>query len=196
MPMLKKIQNLTYPIPVALIVCRKQKGDESTDNIIPLSWVGILEYRPDHIVYISIGNGKYSAKVIESTGEFGICIATVDMMEKVDICGYTHGDKVDKFKLVNFTKVAAEKINVSLIKECPISMECIVDKIVQVELHRMFIGKIIATHVNEKYLLKNEELDFAKMNILCNINDQYWTIGKKLEDQLYTKKRKTNLFKK
>ena len=196
MTMLKKIQNLTYPIPVALIVCRRKKGDESTDNILPLSWVGILEYKPDHIVYISIGNGKYSAKIIENTREFGICIATVDIMGKVDICGHTHGDKIDKFKLVNFTKVAAEKIDVSLIKESPISMECVVSKIIQVELHKMFIGKIIATHVDEKYLLKNEEPDFKKMNILCNINDQYWTIGKKLEDQLYTKKRKINLLKK
>ena len=192
MTTLKKIQNLTYPIPVALIVCRRKRGDASTDNIIPLSWVGILEYKPHHVVYISIGNGKYSAKIIEDTREFGICIATVDMMEKVDICGHTHGNKVDKFKLVDFSKIAAEKIDVSLIKECPIAMECVVTKIIQVELHKMFIGKIIETHINDKYLLENEEPDIEKMNILCNIKDEYWTVGKKLENQLYTKKKKVN----
>ena len=190
MTILKKIKNLTYPIPVALIVCRRKKGDKSTDNIIPLSWVGILEHKPDHMVYISIGNGKYSTKVIENTREFGICIATADMMEKVDICGHTHGDKVDKFKLVNFTKAAAEKIDVSLIKESPMSMECVVTKIVQVDFHKIFMGKIIATHVSDKYLLENEEPDIKKMNILFNIHDQYWTVGKKLEDLYYTKRRK------
>lgn len=188
MKVLEKIQNLTFPIPVALIVCRGEKEDKSTDNIIPVSWTGILEFKPYHMVYISIGNGKHSVKIIEKTQEFGICIATVDIMEKVDICGHTHGDKVDKFKLVNFTKFSAEKINVSLIKECPISMECIVSEIIQVELHKMFIGKIVKTHVNEKYLLENEEPDFKKMNILCNINDQYWTIGEKLQNLFYTKK--------
>jgi len=188
---LKKIQNLMLPLPVSLVTCRGKKGDESTDNIIPLSWVGIVEYQP-HLVNIVIGKGKHSARIIEKTREFGICIATVDMMEKVDICGYTHGDKVDKFKLTGLTKVTAEKIDVSLIKECPICMECIVEKVITLEMHEMFIGKVLATHINDKYLLEDEEPDIKKMDILCYVNDQYWSLGKRLENLYYSKKKKNN----
>jgi flavin reductase (DIM6/NTAB) family NADH-FMN oxidoreductase RutF len=183
---LKKIQNLMLPLPVSLVTCRGKKGDESTDNIISLSWVGIVEYQP-HLVNIVIGKGKYSAKIIEKTREFGICIATVDMMEKVDICGYTHGDKVDKFKITGLTKVNAEKIDVSLIKECPICMECIVEKVITLKTHEMFIGKVLATHINDKYLLEGEEPDIKKMDILCYVNDQYWSLGKRLENLYYSK---------
>jgi flavin reductase (DIM6/NTAB) family NADH-FMN oxidoreductase RutF len=183
---LKKIQNLMLPLPVSLVTCRGKKGDESTDNIISLSWVGIVEYQP-HLVNIVIGKGKYSAKIIEKTREFGICIATVDMMEKVDICGYTHGDKVDKFKITGLTKVNAEKIDVSLIKECPICMECIVEKVIILKTHEMFIGKVLATHINDKYLLEGEEPDIKKMDILCYVNDQYWSLGKRLENLYYSK---------
>ena len=167
---LKKIKNLMLPVPVSLVTCRGKKGDESTDNIIPLSWVGIVEYQP-HLVNIVIGKGKHSDRIIEKTREFGICIATVDMMEKVDICGYTHGDKVDKFKLSGLIKVTAEKIDVSLIKECPICMECIVEKVITLETHKMFIGKVLVTHINDKYLLEGEEPDIKKMDILCYVND-------------------------
>lgn len=188
MSILKKTQSLTYPLPVALIVCRKNKQDRSTDNIIPISWAGILENKPDPLVYVSIGNRKYSANIIQETGEFGICIATVDMIKKVDICGHTHGDKVDKFQLVDLTKVDAKNINVSLIKECPILMECVVNNIIEVKFHKIFIGKILETHIDDKYLLDDGEPDIEKMNILCNINDQYWTVGKKLENLFFTKK--------
>jgi len=186
---LKKIKNLMLPLPVSLVTCRGKKGDESTDNIIPLSWVGIVDHRP-HMVNIVIGKGKHSAGIIEKTMEFGICIATVDMMEKVDICGYTHGDKVDKFKMTGFTKVAAEKIDVSLIKECPICMECMVEKVIALETHEMIIGKVLTTHINDKYLLEGEEPDINKMNILCYVNDQYWSLGKKLENLYYSKNKK------
>jgi flavin reductase (DIM6/NTAB) family NADH-FMN oxidoreductase RutF len=188
---LKKIQNLMLPLPVSLVTCRYKNGDESTDNIIPLSWVGIVEYKP-HLVNIVIGKGKYSARIIEKTREFGISIATVDMMEKVDICGCTHGDRVDKFKLTGLTKVAAEKIDVSLIKECPICIECIVEKVITLEMHEMFIGKVLATHISDKYLLEDEEPDIKKMDILCYVNDQYWSLGKRLEHLYYSKKKNNN----
>jgi flavin reductase (DIM6/NTAB) family NADH-FMN oxidoreductase RutF len=185
---LKKIQNLTYPIPVALVVCRKEKNNNLTDNIIPISWAGILEHKPDHLVLLSIGSKKYSTKVIQKNKEFGICIPTLNMIKKVDICGHTHGNKVDKFELVGFTKFPATEINVSLIKECPISMECIVQKTVTIDFRKIFIGKIIATHVEKKFLSNSEEVNIKAMNILCNINDQYWTVGKKIEELYYTKK--------
>jgi flavin reductase (DIM6/NTAB) family NADH-FMN oxidoreductase RutF len=189
---LKKIQNLMLPLPVTLVTCRSKKKDESTDNIIPLAWVGIVEYRP-HMINIVIGKGKHSARIIEKTREFGICIATVDMMEKVDMCGYTHGDKVDKFKMTGLTKFAAQNIDVSLIKECPVCMECIVEKeVISFETHDMFIGKVLVTHVSDKYLLDGEEPDIKKMDILCYANDQYWSLGKSLESLYYSKNKKNN----
>lgn len=179
------------PLPVTLVTCRSKKENESTDNIIPLAWVGIVEHHPQ-LISIIIGKGKYSARTIEKTREFGIGLATVDMMEKVDSCGHTHGDKVDKFKMTGFTKVAAQKIDVSLIKECPICMECVVEKVIPFEMHEMFIGKILATHINDKYLLDGEEPDIKKMDILCYVNDQYWSLGKKLENLGYSKNKKYN----
>jgi flavin reductase (DIM6/NTAB) family NADH-FMN oxidoreductase RutF len=189
MAALKKIQNLMLPLPVTLTTCRAKKGDEKTDNIISLSWVGIVEYRP-HMVNLVVGKGKYSSDIIKRTGEFGICIATTAIMEQVDVCGSTHGDKIDKFKLTNLTKFPAGKIDVSLIKECPICMEASVEKVIQMESHEMFIGKILMTHVDSKMIIDGEELDIQKMNILCYANDQYFALGKKLEDLYYTKRKK------
>jgi len=186
MTVLKKVQNLLLPLPVTLATCRAKNRDASTDNIIPLSWVGIVFYRP-HMVNISIGKNKYSANVIRERRQFGLCIAKVEMMEEVDRCGYSHGDKVDKFKITGLTKLSAEKIDVSLIKECPICLECEVKDIINGTTHDIFIAEVVCTHVDEKFLDPDEEPDLAGMNILCYANDMYWTMGKKLQNLYYSK---------
>ena len=187
MALLKKIQNLILPLPVTLVTHRAKKGDESTDNIIALSWVGIVEHHP-HMVNIVIGKGKYSSRTIAERKEFGLCIAPVELMEKVDKCGCTHGNKVDKFKMAGLNKMPAEKIDVSLIAQCPICLECVVKEIISMKTHDMFIAEVVATHVDPIFLNEKKELELSKMNILCYANDQYWTMGKKLQDLYYSKK--------
>ncbi len=186
MKLLSNVKNLVLPLPVTLATCRAEKNNPSTDNIIPLSWVGIVDYKPD-MVYVSIGKGKYSTKIINQNKEFGLCIASVDIMEKVDKCGYSHGDKVDKFKMTGFTKLPANKISVSLIKECPICLECKVIQTLALNTHEIFIAEVLCTHVDEKFLDNNEPL-IEKMNILCYVDGEYWSMGKKLENLYYSKK--------
>jgi len=186
MPALKKISNLVLPLPVTLTTCRAEKEDSSTDNIIPLSWVGIVEYRP-HMVNINIGKEKYSANIIRERKEFGLCIATVDIMEQVDMCGYTHGNKVDKFEMAKLTKFAAGKIDVSLIKECPICLECVVKSSIVMTTHEVFFAEVINTHVDERFLDGSGEPDIEKMNILGYANGMYFSLGKKLQSLYYSK---------
>jgi flavin reductase (DIM6/NTAB) family NADH-FMN oxidoreductase RutF len=187
MTLLKKIKNLILPLPVTLVTHRAKKGDESTDNIIALSWVGIVESHP-HMVNIVIGKGKYSAGIIAERKEFGLCVAPVELMEQVDKCGYTHGTKVDKFKMAGFTKMPAVKIDVSLITQCPICLECSVTDIIQMKTHDMFIAEVVATHIAPIFLNEKEEPDLSKMHILCFANNRYWAMGEKLQDLHYSKK--------
>ena len=187
MTVLKNIQSLVLPLPVTLTTCRAKPKDPGTDNIIALSWVGIVEHKP-HMVNIVIGNKKYSAKIISKTREFGLCIASADLMDKVDVCGYTHGDRVDKFELTGLTRLPAEKTDLSLIKECPVCLECAVREIINGNTHDIFIGEVVCTHIGEKFLGKDGEIEMGKMNILSYMNDEYWTVGKKLKDLYYSKK--------
>ncbi|MBA7491689.1 hypothetical protein ES702_02237 [subsurface metagenome] len=185
---LEKIKNFLAPLPVILVTTRLRKSDRNIDNIIPLSWVGTIDFNP-HLININISKGKYSGNVIRETKQFGVCIPTSKHLKQVDICGCTHGDKVDKFKLVNFSKLESEEINVPLIKECPIRMECKLEKIIPFGTHEMFVGKIVKTHIGDKYILECNEPDFGKIDILCYVNDEYWTLDKKLENLFFTKKK-------
>jgi len=185
---LKSVKNFLSPLPVILVTTRILEDSKAKDNIIPLSWVGTVDYNP-HLININISKGKYSGNIIKKTRQFGVCIPTSKYLEQVDICGCTHGDKVDKFKLTNFSKFDAEEINVPLIKECPINMECKLEDIIPFETHEMFIGKIVKTHIEDGYILEDSKPDFKKIDMLCYINNEYWTLGRRVENLFFTKKK-------
>jgi len=188
MSVLPQIRNLVLPLPVTLVTCRARRGDPASDNIIPLSWVGIVEYKP-HMLNICIGAQKYSARVIGERREFGLGVAPVELMEQVDRCGWTHGARTDKFALTGLTKAAAAKIDAPLIAEGPIGLECRVTQTVDLSTHRMFIAEGLCTHVAEKFLKTDGTPDLGRMNILCYADDVYWALGKRLEELYYTRKK-------
>lgn len=186
MTVLKEVRNLVLPLPVTLTTCRARKGDESSDNIIPLSWVGIGDYQP-HMVHISIGTDKYSARVIADRKEFGLCIASEQLIAEVDRCGYAHGNETDKFKMTGLTKTPARMIDAVLIGECPIGLECRVTASVELKTHTMFIAEVLCTHVQEHYLDGDGTPDLERMNILCYADGRYWALGREINSLYYTK---------
>jgi len=188
MTILKKVKNFLAPLPVILVTTRLKVNDVVKDNIIPLSWVGVVDSRPD-LININISKGKYSGNIIRKTEQFGVCIPTYKYLEQVDKCGCTHGDKVDKFELVNFSKIEAKQINVPLIMECPINMECELEDIIPFETHEMFIGKIVKTHIDDEYILEDGNPDFKKIDILCYVNGEYWVLDRKVGNLFFTGKR-------
>jgi len=181
---LEKPKNYIIPLPVVLVTARLKENGNIKDNIIPLSWVGTIDSKP-HLVNINISMGKYSGQVIKKSRQFGVCIPTADLMEQVDRCGTTHGNKVDKFKLTGLSGFEARDIDVPLISECPINMECTLEEVYPFSSHEMFVGKIIRTHVDERYLEEGKP-DYSKISPLCYVDGQYWTLGKRMADLFYT----------
>ena len=185
---LQNIKNYLAPFPVTLVTSRLEENYEKKDNIIAISWTGTCDNNPN-LININIGKGKYSGKVIKLSKEFGVCIPTSKYVKEIDICGSEHGNKVDKFELTKFTRLKASLINVPLIKECPINMECVLEEVVSFENHEMLIGRIVKTHVDENCLDDKGRISFDKIDILAYVNDEYWTLGKRLGKLLFTKKK-------
>lgn len=185
---LERPKNFVGPLPVLLVTVRAKKDDISTDNIIAISWAGIVDSNP-HLVNINISRDKYSANIISKNKEFGICIPQAKNIEEVDRCGSVHGDKVDKFRLTGLNRFSAQKIDVSLIKECPICMECVLSDIINFKSHDMFIGEIVNTHIDEEFLSKDGSPMLEKMDMLCYLDNRYWDLGQKRAKLFYTKRK-------
>ena len=145
------------------------------------------------MVGISIRPNRYSFNIIKESKEFVLNIVNEELVKQADFCGSHSGRDVDKFKVLNLTPIKGEKVNSPLIKESPINLECQVKKIIELGTHHLFIGEIIATHIDDQYLNSEGKPDIAKIKpmVYCTKAHQYWGgLSKVLGTYGYTAKEK------
>lgn len=164
---------LLYPSPVALVTCVDQEG---RPNIIPLAWVGIACSDPP-IIGIAIRPHRYSYGLIEESKEFVINIPTVDLLYETDYCGEVSGRDNDKFAETKLTAEPAKRVRPPLIKECPVNLECILQGIVKLGVHDLFLGQVVAVHVDQGVLDDEGRLDYSKARPFVFNHGEYWSMG-------------------
>ncbi len=177
----KKPGTYLYPLPPSLITC----GPLERPNIITLAWVGTLCSEPP-IVGVSIRPSRYSHKLVKDSGEFAVNVPTAEMVRVVDWCGTVSGHSEDKFKAMGLTALPAQAIHTALIKECPLNIECQVIQTLSLGTHDLFLGKVVAVHVEETILDARGEIDLSKANPIAYGGRAYWTLGGFVEKQGYT----------
>lgn len=177
----KKPGNYLYPLPPCLITC----GPVEHPNIITLTWAGSLCSEPP-IMGVSIRPSRHSHPLVKQSGEFAINLPTAEMLRAVDWCGNFSGRDHDKFAAMGLTPVPAQVIRTALIKECPLNLECQVIQTVTLGSHDLFLGKVVAAHIEESLLDAHGEIDLSKANPLAYGGHAYWTLGQFVERQGYT----------
>ena len=159
---------MLYPVPAAMITCKY--GD--VENIMTVSWTGTICTNPP-MVSISIRPTRHSYELIKKSGEFVINLPGKSLAFAADFCGVRSGRDVDKFSFLKLNKEKAEKVDVPLIKEAPLSIECKVKDIIELGSHHMFIADVVAVNVDEALIDKNETLNLDKAELICYNHGKY-----------------------
>ena len=165
---------LIAPIPAVMVSC----GDFEKSNIITVAWCGITNTVPPK-TYISVRPSRYSYDIIKQSGEFVINLVPSTLAKTADFCGIYTGKKVDKFEKCGLTKEKASKVNVPLIGECPISIECKVTDIIPLGSHHMVLADILAVNV-EKRLLDGDKLCINRAHLCAFAHGEYYKLGERI----------------
>jgi len=179
----RKPGTVLYPVPAVLVSC----GTDQGANIITLAWVGTLCSEPP-LVGIGVRPNRYSHGLIEEIGEFVVNLPDAEQARWVDYCGMVSGRDEDKWAACGFTPVQATEVQVPLIAECPVNIECRVQQILSLGSHDLFIGEVVAVQVDEAVLDERGRFDFAKAQPFAFLNGEYWQVGKRLGTFGYSKK--------
>ncbi len=166
-----------YPVPVVLVSCCDEP-DKKT-NIITIAWCGIVCSNPP-LISISIRPSRHSHEIIKRSGNFVVNIPTEEILEKVDFCGNHSGSGIDKFQKCSFGKLPSSKISSPMIKECPVNIECSLRQVIELGAHNMFIGEVLAVHVDNELLDKEKNIDYKKAMPVVFNQGEYWSLGKKI----------------
>ena len=166
-----------YPSPAALITSCAEDG---RPNIISLGEVFNISIAKPVIVGIAIHPERYSHELITANREFVINLPTTALVSQIRACGSVSGRKVDKFATYGLTPLKASNVLPPLIAECPVNLECRVISIQEVGDHDLFLGEVLAEHVNSDLLDETGKIIVDRLDPLCYLHKQFWSIGEKL----------------
>jgi flavin reductase (DIM6/NTAB) family NADH-FMN oxidoreductase RutF len=163
------ISERMYPNPAILVSC----SNDNRDNIITLAWAGTVCSAPP-LISISIRPSRYSHELIRLSREFVINIPDEKMAAICDYCGTKSGKNVDKFKDLSLHKEKGLNVNVPLINECPVNIECKVKDIIRLGTHDMFIGEVVNVNAAEEIIYPDGDIDYSKISMLSYLMNNYF----------------------
>jgi flavin reductase (DIM6/NTAB) family NADH-FMN oxidoreductase RutF len=166
---------LLFPTVATLATCVNEEGKA---NIVALGWAMKTSHDPP-MVAISVKPSRYSHNLIQGSGEFVLVIPTMDLVETFHFCGRNSGKDTDKFMETEFTPIPASRVRPPLIKECVENLECkvVVSKTITGD-HTIFVGEIVAAHVDEDAFNENKGcLDSDKAIAIVTKSDEYRVVG-------------------
>lgn len=163
---------MLYPVPAVMVTC---VDENNQPNIITLAWAGTVNSDPP-MLSVSVRKERYSHRLIKEKGEFVVNLTTQKLAYATDYCGVKSGREVDKFKEMKLTPEKASKIDVPLIAESPVNLECVVKNVLELGSHDMFIAEIVAVNVDERLLDEKGKLHLGKAGLICYSHGEYWSL--------------------
>lgn len=173
-----------FPVPVVLVTSMAPDG---RPNVFTVAWTGTINSIPP-MLSISARPATYSHGLIKQSGEFVVNIPGADQVWEVDYCGTVSGREVDKFAKTGLTPLAAKYVKAPLITECPVNIECRVTQTLKPGGHEMFLGEVLAVHINEDMVNEKGQPDIDKMRPFAFCLSEYRLIGQKIGHHGYSKK--------
>jgi len=151
------------PRPIGWISSRDAQGRL---NHAPYSFFNAFNYTPPIVGFCSVG-AKDTLHNVRATGEFAWNLATRPLAEAMNAsCAAVPAD-VNEFELAHLTPAPSRVIGAPRVAESPVSFECRVTQIVQLQgadgtlvPSWLTLGEVVAVHIDQA-LLKDGVYDTA-----------------------------------
>jgi len=145
------------PRPIGWISSRDAKGNL---NLAPYSFFNGFNYHPP-IIGFSSTSWKDSVANIQQTGEFVWNLATMDLAQQMNATAAHVAHDVNEFKISGLTAAPSKRVNVPRVAESPVSFECKVSQIIQLQgadgqkvQAWLTLGEVVAVHI-DKAMIKD-----------------------------------------
>jgi flavin reductase (DIM6/NTAB) family NADH-FMN oxidoreductase RutF len=179
----KDPSTILYPVPVVVVSC----GTGSQANLITLAWVGTVCSDPPQLS-LGVRPSRHSYDLIKDVGQFVVNLPTADHLRQVDYCGTVSGRDEDKWTGSNLTPTPAKAVDVPLVAEFPVNIECELRHTLQLGVHDLFIGEVVAVQVDESVLNERGRLEMSKAKPVAYAGGNYHALGEQLALYGFSKK--------
>ncbi|MAL65231.1 MAG: hypothetical protein CMF94_03920 [Candidatus Marinimicrobia bacterium] len=145
------------PRPIALVSTTSTNG---INNLAPFSYFNGVCSKPPTIMFAPARKGwdgkeKDTLINIRNTKEFSINIVSENIGEKMVKCSTDYEKEVDEYSKSGLSPLSSKKIKPPIVSESKISLECILNQIVQIGKEDagsgfIVIGTIVLFHIDDE----------------------------------------------
>jgi flavin reductase (DIM6/NTAB) family NADH-FMN oxidoreductase RutF len=177
---------LLTPLPAVLVTCGVYGRNA---NVLTVSWTGVVCTRPP-CVSVSIRPTRLSWSLVRDNGEFVVNVPSRTMLEAVDFIGTHSGRSHDKFEETGLTQAQAEAVAAPVIVEASVNLECRVIHELELGTHSLFVGEVVATHVDESVVTSEGRLVVERLDpiMLAEGANAYHALGPHLSTTSFTRR--------
>ena len=169
----KLMISLIVPRPIAWVSTIAPGGSL---NLAPFSYFNGISSHPP-IVMIAVGarrgERKDTWRNIEQTREFTVNVVIQELVDAMVLSSGEFPPEVDEFKEAGVTPLASTKIKPPRIAESPVSMECKLEKIVEVAGSALILGRVVLYHIREDLMVEGS-VDPKKLMPVARLGDDYY----------------------
>jgi flavin reductase (DIM6/NTAB) family NADH-FMN oxidoreductase RutF len=145
-----------YPVAVVLVTT-----GGVTPNVMTCNRILSCSAEPPRLA-ISVRPNRYSYSLIRATYEFVVNIPTPEQGTLCNYLGAVTGRVENKIDIAGLKLAPALKVQTPLLADCPVNIECVVERAIELDSHTLFIGLVQVVHIEESLLDAQGDVDIEQ----------------------------------
>ncbi|MEK3936759.1 flavin reductase family protein [Sporosarcina sp. FSL W7-1349] len=163
------------PRPIAWITTADENG---LANAAPFSFFTGVSIDPPLVIFAAERRQtkkKDTVRNIEATGQFVINLVTVANVDQMNETSKDYLPNEDELKKANLSAVPSKFVSPPSIKESPIRMECVLERIIEIgsSPHSLVIGEVKAVEVQDG-LIQGNRIDMKQLEAVGRMGGKWY----------------------
>lgn len=151
-------------------------------NLSPFSFFNIFSTDPPIMIFSPARSGrdnrlKHTHENVLEVPEVVINIVNHPMVEQMSLASTGYGKGVNEFEKAGFTPIPSERVRPPRVAESPVSIECRVDKVVELAKRpgagNLIFAEVVLVHVDTGYFT-NGVLDTEKLDLVGRMGENWY----------------------
>lgn len=163
------------PRPIAFISTVSRDG---VFNVAPFSFFNAITSRPP-LLGVSInrrrGEPKDTLRNIQDVGDFVVNVVSEPLLERMVRTSGDWPEDVDEFAITGLAPVASDLVKSPRVGESPVSMECRLERVIELGDTFFIVGEIVRAHVADD-VLTGGVVDIAKLRPVGRLGGDGYSI--------------------
>lgn len=166
-------KNVLSPSPTVLIGTMVQ----GKPTYCAIAHIGVLD--GGRRVVFSLYKPRHTYAGISEHRTFSISIPSEEMIGVTDLCGTKSGRDFDKSAL--FTPFFGSLDTAPMIEECPLTMECEVDQVLEFDDYYGIVGLVVQSYADEELIAEDGSPSLASFRPIVYAHDNgYYRLGERI----------------